>query len=367
MKELDEKLLKNLPDDIKIILKNSKVQNEDEANSINQFGEVNFFDVSFNSLFKDPDYLRRFYRDFAEREVTADCIEVVTLKTRESFKTQISNDLGFYVKHGDDEGDEFIVLVEAQSTWNPNMPFRFLEYITATYGNYIDDHHYDKYGYPQFYLPRPRFCMIYSGPGKENREKMMKFASMYGRKITPAAEDLNFGIHVLGTDESSTIAGQYVGFSGLAADLRTKCHNGVECVEALKKACAEKGYDIMVQFICKNETKMVDAMELSIKSREIFHDYLKDERQKAAEEAVEKAAPGLIKEGEERGVKIGEERGLERGVKIGEERGLERGLERGVMRTVIDFYKSGFITKDVALEKLCVTAQEFEAMLENPI
>ena len=82
-------------------------------------------------------------------------------------------------------------------------------------------------------------------------------------------------------------------------------------------------------------------MDLSIKSRERFHDFLEDERQKAAEEAVEKAAPGLIKEGE------------------------ERGLERGVMRTVIDFYKSGFITKDVALEKLCVTAQEFEAMLKN--
>ena len=90
-------------------------------------------------------------------------------------------------------------------------------------------------------------------------------------------------------------------------------------------------------------------MDLSIKSRERFHDFLEDERQKAAEEAVEKAAPSLIKEGEERGLK----------------RGLKRGLERGVMRTVIDFYKSGFITKDVALEKLCVTAQEFEAMLEN--
>ena len=98
-------------------------------------------------------------------------------------------------------------------------------------------------------------------------------------------------------------------------------------------------------------------MDLSIKSRERFHDFLEDERQKAAEEAVEKAAPGLIKEGEERGLKRGLKRGLERG--------LKRGLERGVMRTVIDFYKSGFITKDVALEKLCVTAQEFEAMLEN--
>ena len=106
---------------------------------------------------------------------------------------------------------------------------------------------------------------------------------------------------------------------------------------------------------------MGDEMDLSIKSRERFHDFLEDERQKAAEEAVEKAAPGLIKEGEERGLK----RGLERGLKRGLERGLKRGLERGVMRTVIDFYKSGFITKDVALEKLCVTAQEFEAMLEN--
>ena len=81
----------------------------------------------------------------------------------------------------------------------------------------------------------------------------------------------------------------------------------------------------MVQFIDRNATKMVDAMEMLINSREIFHDYVEGERQDAAEEGR--------KEGEE--------------------------------QTVIYFYKKGLIPRDEATAKLGVTDQEFEVLLKK--
>ena len=364
MKMLDEKLLEQAPDDIQEILRKSKAQTEEEAKNIKLFGEVNFFDVSFNQLFKDPEYLRRFYREFSQRDVSPDRIEVVTLKERESYKTKISNDLGFYVRHEDDE-DELIVLVEAQSTWNPNMPYRFLEYIMATWGNYVTDHKFSKYRAPQFYLPPSRCCLIYTGDEKEKPDGIMNFTRMYHPKITLIPEYVHFDIRVISAKEKSTIAGQYIGYSRLAAGLRTKCKDSVECVETLRKECLKEGYDVMAQFIDKNATKMVDAMEMLINSREIFHDYVQGERQDAAEQGRKEGE----KIGEARGVKIGEARGVKigeaRGVKIGEARGVKIGEARGEEKTVVYFYKKGLIPRGEATAKLGVTDQEFEILLQN--
>ena len=332
MKILDEKLFKTAPADIQEILKKSKAETEEEAKNIKLFGEVNFFDVSFNRLFKDPEYLRRFYREFSQRDVASDRIEVVTLKERESYKTKVSNDLGFYVRHEDDE-DELIVLVEAQSTWNPNMPYRFLEYIMATWGNYVTDHKLNKYRAPQFYLPPSRCCLIYTGDEKEKPDGTMNFTRMYHPKISRIPAYVNFEISVISAKEKSTIAGQYIGYSRLAAGLRTKCKDGVECVEALRNACNEEGYDVMAQFIEKNATKMVDAMEMLINSREIFHDYVQGEREDAAEQ--------------------------------GREQGRKEGRKEGEEETVIYFYKKGLIPRDEATAKLGVTDQEFEVLLKK--
>ena len=90
-------------------------------------------------------------------------------------------------------------------------------------------------------------------------------------------------------------------------------------------------------------------MELSIRSREEFHDYLEGERQDAADKAVEKAAPGLRAEGE----------------KIGEARGVKIGEERGKISAVLDLYIAGFIARDVATAQLGVTDQEFETLLQS--
>ena len=348
MTKLDERLVKQAPKDLQKIFEKNKAETNEEAKNIKLFGEVNFFDVSFNNFFKDPEYLRRFYREFSQRDVASDRIEVITLNERESYKTKVSNDLGLYVRHEDDE-DELIVLVEAQSTWNPNMPYRFLEYIMATWGNFVTDHKFSKYRAPQFYLPPSRCCLIYTGDENEKPDGTMNFTRMYHPKITRIPAYLNFEISVFSAKEKGTIAGQYIWFSKLAAGLRTKCRNGVEFIESIKRECLDEGYDVMAQFIERYARKMEDAMELSITSNEIFDNFLQGKCNDAAEQGREEGR----KEGRKEGIKEGIKKGIKKGIKEGEE------------KTVVYFYKKGLIPRGEATAKLGVTDQEFEVLLQN--
>ena len=66
-----------------------------------------------------------------DTDVTVEDIDVKTIRSV-SVNTQY-NDLGFFVK------DKFIVLVEAQSLWNPNIPLRMMFYLAETYRRYLFD------------------------------------------------------------------------------------------------------------------------------------------------------------------------------------------------------------------------------------
>ncbi len=60
--------------------------------------------------------------------------------------------------------DQFILMIEHQSTINPNMPLRLLEYVTRIYGNRIDSK--TKFSNQLIPLAKPEFIVFYTG--KEN-------------------------------------------------------------------------------------------------------------------------------------------------------------------------------------------------------
>ncbi|MEE0133161.1 MAG: Rpn family recombination-promoting nuclease/putative transposase [Treponema sp.] len=60
--------------------------------------------------------------------------------------------------------DQFILMIEHQSTINPNMPLRLLEYISRIYGNKIDSK--TKFSNQLIPLAKPEFIVFYTG--KEN-------------------------------------------------------------------------------------------------------------------------------------------------------------------------------------------------------
>ena len=60
--------------------------------------------------------------------------------------------------------DQFIMMIEHQSTINPNMPLRLLEYVTRIYSNMIDSK--SKFSNQLIPLAKPEFIVFYTG--KEN-------------------------------------------------------------------------------------------------------------------------------------------------------------------------------------------------------
>ena len=92
-------------------------------------------DSVFVNLFEDKNNILRLYKELhpEDTEVSAEDISVQTLKT--IFINDLYNDLGFIVSdhhNRDKDGNripKYVLLVKAQSGWNPNMALRMLLYI----------------------------------------------------------------------------------------------------------------------------------------------------------------------------------------------------------------------------------------------
>ena len=188
-----------------------------------------------------------------------------------SFETQMTNDLGFLVKNADGQ-DEFLFLVEAQSTWNDNMPYRFWDYLVEIFRKYTRDHHLDKHGDVHFFLPRPCFYLIYTGSG--NKPDKLSFAEKMFRSGKRDSFDLDFGIHVISSPDSKTVPGQYVGFSKIVSRLRKDCKNYVEFVTKLREECCKKEYNLFVDFIDEHRAEMEIDMEQAFRNEQEFDDFL---------------------------------------------------------------------------------------------
>ena len=75
-----------------------------------------------------------------------------------------------------------------------------------------------------------------------------------------------------------------------------------------------------------------------------------------------KAIDMMMQEREERGIKLGEERGEARGIKLGEERGEARGIETD--RSIFRLYKKGYKQNEIA-EALKISLERVKKFLEE--
>jgi len=81
----------------------------------------NYKDSLFRDIFKDEKRLAEIYAGMFDEPVAAIDIELAALDW--TFFTGIRNDVSFLVRQ------QYIVLLEHQSTLNANMPLRMLDYI----------------------------------------------------------------------------------------------------------------------------------------------------------------------------------------------------------------------------------------------
>ena len=134
----------------------------------------NFKDGVFKDYFKDKQRLIEAYNAIAEKDYPATTkLEFKNLKN--VFFKAPNNDIAFMLD------ERLIVLLEAQSTINENMPLRMLIYISEIYKGIIkEDALYRKKASK---LPTPEFFVIYNGLDKYPEKKILKLSDSF---ISPA-------------------------------------------------------------------------------------------------------------------------------------------------------------------------------------
>ena len=265
-------------------------------------------DSIFVDLFSDVNYVFQLYTEMhpEDTEVTVDDITVKTLKY--VMVNTLFNDLGFVV------GNRYIELVEAQSTWNPNMTLRMLYYLAESYKRYLEETNQSEHSKTRVTIPQPELYLVYSGD--KNVPEEISFAEeFFGGN---SAVDLK--VKVI-KDVSEQIAGQYIGFCKVFDEQRKIHKNSIECAKETIRICKEKGY--IAEYLALHEKEVVTMLD------ELFNEeYLREQYDKAI----------ATKERQE-------------------------GRREGVITTLIKLVKEGLLTVSQAAVRAKVTEPEFEKML----
>ena len=146
------------------------------------------------------------------------------------------NDVSFIV------GNE-MVLLEHQSTHNPNMPLRGLLYFSRLYGKYVDVNEVDIYGHSLQKLPTPRYVVLYFGTGKRPEREVMRLSDSFvagpgDLEVTATVLNCNEGRNQAIMQACETLRG-YAHLLALARkreaagmDLRAAVHDAVfRCID----------------------------------------------------------------------------------------------------------------------------------------
>ena len=150
--------------------------------------------------------------------------------------------------------NNFLVLVEHQSTANENMPLRMLFYVAELFKQYIEPFKEKVYKQNQIELPTPKFFLFYNGTEEEPEQKQMKLSTAFKN------------------------------FSGLELVVDFYNLNEGENSELLKKTQTLQDYCIFVHCVKKNlcsgmnlDSAIAAAIDYCI-SADVMAEYLQEKR-----------------------------------------------------------------------------------------
>ena len=226
---------------------------------------------------------------------------------------------------------QFILMIEHQSTINPNMPLRLLEYVARIYGNIVDST--AKFSRHLVPLAKPEFIVFYTGNQELPPESYLYLSDAFPNQ-TPNADltlELKVKVCTIKSESPSPVVrsctdlDQYVQFLQLVEEAKAADHK-----HPLKWTIQEA----VRRNILRDYLERKGGEVLSILMTE--YDY-------ATDMAV------LKEEAYEDGLFAGLATGREEGISIGLERGLERGAYQTKLETARSLLNYGDATEKVAL------------------
>lgn len=202
-------------------------------------------DSVFTFLFSDIEYTKQLYLSLhpEDTDIRDEDFRLVTLENILAIGQY--NDLGFQVR------DKLILLVEAQSTFSPNIPLRMLIYLAKTYNEYIEEHQLSLYREKKVSIPRPELYVIYTG--EKEAPDILRLSDMY-----EGSGSADLTVRVLRDGQPGDILSQYVDFCQVANEQVSLYGRTDEALMSTIQLCLEQG--ILVPFLDSRKKEVVDIM-----------------------------------------------------------------------------------------------------------
>jgi len=222
----------------------------------------NFKDSVFSALFNDPDLLRELY--CALEGVTLPSDVPVCINTLENvLYMDLYNDISFEI------GGKLIVLMEHQSTTNPNLALRLFLYIARVLEKTIKGKNI--YSEKKLSIPWPEFFVLYNGEKPYPDEAILRLSDLFyvpyelglSEKAAPLLE---LEVKVININEGKNEAivnrckklSEYSIFITKARDLRKELGNKEEAINEVVKYCHRNG--ILEEFLETHASEVLNML-----------------------------------------------------------------------------------------------------------
>ena len=207
-------------------------------------------DTVFRMLFSEKKELLSLYNAVNNTSYdNPDELQITTLKN--AIYMTVKNDISCVI-------DMRLNLYEHQSTVNPNIPLRDLDYVSRTYSAFYRDK--DIYSPRMIKLPNPRFVVFYNGADKQPARREMKLSDAYVNKEEHPSLELivvQININPGYNDELLDACPTLYGYMQFVERIRQNCKEYPldEAVSHAVDECIEEG--ILSEFLKKNKSEVV--------------------------------------------------------------------------------------------------------------
>ncbi len=276
----------------------------------------------FAMLFSDRNELLKLYN--AINGTSYDDPDLLQINTLENaVYMSMQNDVSFIIELG-------LNLYEHQSTYNPNLPVRYLMYVADVYSDYTKD--MNLYGTKAVKLPTPKFVIFYNGQAEQPDRKELKLSELF--TVPEEEPSLELKAVMLNINK---------GHNRKLMETCKTLHDYAEYTSRVREYAAEMSLDEAV------ERAITECI-----SEGILADFLRKNRAEAKKVSI-------YEYDEERHMRQTREEGVEEGYA----NGLAYGIDQGIEQTAANLIKARLLTDEQIKEVTGLSQSQLDSLRKN--
>ena len=288
----------------------------------------NHKDTLFRMIFSTRENLLSLYNAVNHSHYTdASELEIVTLKN--AVYMNMKNDQAFLL-------DMQLNLYEHQSTWNPNMPLRFLMYVAKEYQMLVRNQ--TLYASALVKVPTPHFVVFYNGETEQEAETILRLSHSFQQKTDKPELELMVRVLNINLDKKQEV---------------------LEACQLLKEYMLLVNKIRRYTDVYKDINQAVEQAVTECIEENILADFLRKNRAEAIEMCIfeydDKREKELIRKAEYA-------EGMKEGERIGREAGKKEEAER--IFKIYQLFRANY-TENQIKEKLGMNVEEVRKILER--